>query len=531
MKPFVKKFGRAGAVFALLVGVAVMTQETTQVAVAQPPAPAEEPVAPSARTFVGALEGAPEGTRVGIVCDDKGFIAYVCSEDKDFTAERAAWFKGAPANDKIEAANGERKLTAALTADAATGELRCGDKKFAFTAKRCDGHVIAGLYRAEADGAVYGWVIDEDGAVAGGVQRPNVKGTGPVPNNGVLSGVKTPVNANGKAVAGQKVQNPAAPPKGAPVKGFSEARRAEFLARVQAKTPQEGNPLLPALINTVRRFNDGAKPGNDVEKAMFAQLSKAPKQALKDYIKDWEKIPLAVRQRMAGPELAKMDAKTPLTGERLKELVEKVGVKPAAKLPRSNNQPAVAQVSVKTLRPLDTTGEVRDEIFAVYVVGTGNQLFTKTTSVLTGVKNGEDKNFPAGDRVIFPPPEQPGLVSFEDVLVTATLFEQDGNVALVANLVKVLVDSIIVGVAVATAPAGAGAAGFVAPANLLIDQIASAFPEAQTLDTDTFRATPAGQLLAIGNNNPKTELKFKTTQKKGPGPFDFRLIGLDAKKK
>lgn len=158
-------------------------------------------------------------------------------------------------------------------------------------------------------------------------------------------------------------------------------------------------------------------------------------------------------------------------------------------------------------------------------------MFTKTTAVIEQVKNGDSKTFAAADQVVFPPAEQLNLVSAQDVLVTATLFEQDGNVALVKNLVKVIVDAAIVTVAILTFPEGTAVGGFVVPANIPIDQIAAGLPDAQTLGTETFRATPDGKLKKIENNTSVAELKFKETAKKGPGPFDFRLTGLDVKTK
>ena len=213
-------------------------------------------------------------------------------------------------------------------------------------------------------------------------------------------------------------------------------------------------------------------------------------------------------------------------------LIKSVGIRSAVPpVPQAGSVPIVTQVKVKELRALDTTGEVSDEIFAIYVVGTGNQLFTKTTAVIEKVRNGDTKTFAAADQLVFPPAEQLNLVSAEDVLITATLFEQSGNIGLVKNLVKVIVDVVIVTIAIVTAPEGAGAAGFVAPANILIDQIAAGLPDAQTLGTDTFRATPDGKLKRIENNSSVTELKFKQPTKSGPGPFDFRLSGLEVKTK
>ncbi len=529
MKRFARSLSRAGTLLGLVALVLCINQPATGDA-AQPP-----PAAPGTEhTYVGTLTGGDDSARIGVVVDDKNFLAYVCSQDKEFNAEHAAWFKGARSDDELEATNTGRTLKATVAADQVIGELRSGDKTMTFTAKACDDHMVAGLYRAEEtdDGqkCVFGWVIDEDGFVAGGIQRQNLKGTGVVPNNGVLGGVNGQVNPKANPIAGQRVQNPANPPTGRKVKGFSPARRQEFLDRIQAKTPQNGNPLLPGLIHLVKRFNSGVKPENPVEEAAFAQFRKLPKQSLVDYVNNWEKIPLAVRQRLAGPELANMDPKKAVTAERISALVKQTGLQPAGPpVTRSAVTPIVKQVKIKELKALDTTGEAKDEIFAIYVIGTGNQLFTKTTAVIEKVGNGDTKNFAAADQIVFPPAEQPNLVSAEDVLVTATLFEQDGNVALIKNLVKVLVDAAIVTVAIVTAPAGAAAGGFVVPANLLIDQIAAGIPDAQTLGTDTFRATPDGKIREISNNSSKTELKFKETAKKGPGPFDFRLRGLDVK--
>ena len=534
MNRFVGSLARASSLLALGAAVLLIAPADAPVEAAQPPAAAT--AAGETHTFVGTLAGGPDSARIGIAVDDKNFLIYVCSQDPAFNADHAAWFKGARAGDTLEATNGNRTLKATLSADKLTGEIASGDKTITFTAKGCDDHVVAGLYRAtdtdDGKTCVFGWVVDEDGFVAGGVQRPGVKGTGVLPNNGILGGVTGQANGKANPVFGQRVQNPANPPVGKKGKGFSAARRAEFLARIQAKTPTGGNPLLIGMIHLLKRFDAGARAEGKIEVAAFAQFRRLPKQAITDYLKNWDGLPLAVRQRLAGAELAGVDAKKAVTVERMSALIKRAGIQPAGPpVPRSAVVPTVTQVKVKELRALDTTGEVNDEIFAVYVVGTGNQLFTKTTAVIEKVRNGNIKSFAAADQIVFPPAEQPNLVSAEDVLITATLFEQDGNIALIANLVKVVVDAVIVTIAIVTAPAGALAVGFVAPANLLIDQIAAGLSDAQTLGTDSFRATPDGNLKRIENNTSVSELKFKQASKSGPGPFDFRLTGLDVKTK
>src|SRR5262249_36013578 len=138
---------------------------------------AAQPAENDTHTYVGTLSGAPDSARIGIVCDTKNFMVYVCSQDAAFNADHAAWFKGMRTGDKIEATNGSRTLRATVAGDKVAGEIKSGGVTMNFAAKNCDDHVVAGLYRAEDTDdnqkCVFGWVVDEDGCVAGGRQQAN----------------------------------------------------------------------------------------------------------------------------------------------------------------------------------------------------------------------------------------------------------------------------------------------------------------------------------------------------------------------
>lgn len=495
---------------------------------------------PAAHTFVGTLAGAADSARIGIVCDDKNFLVYVCSQDAAFNADHAAWFKGARNGDSLAATNGARNFKAAITAERAAGEITSGGKTFTFTAKNCDNHVVAGLYRAEDTDdnqkCVFGWVVDEDGTVAGGLQRQNVKGTRVIPNNGVLNGLNGQVNPKVQPVNGQRVQNPALPPVGVKGKKFTGARRQEFLNRLAASSPRNGNPLMGGLVHMVRRFIAGQRPQGEVEQAVFARLQRVPRQALADYLKNWDALPAAFRERLTGTDLKGIAINQPITKEIARGLGTRSGVSVRSAPPPAPaaGAPVISQVTIRELKCIKTTssaGEGRDEIFAVYAVAAGNQLFAKTTGVINKIKNGDANDFTAADQIVFPPAEQPAITSAEDVIIVAKLFESDGNIDLIKNVIKALVDAGIVTIAILTAPAGAAAGGFVVPANLLIDQIAAGIPDAQPLEEDDVRAGVDGRTRRVETNTIKNEMEFRRNDKAGPAPFRYELRKFDVRVK
>src|SRR5438874_1127124 len=48
----------------------------------------------AARTFIGALEGAPGNARIALVMQDGGFVAYACSQDAELNRSCSRWFTG-----------------------------------------------------------------------------------------------------------------------------------------------------------------------------------------------------------------------------------------------------------------------------------------------------------------------------------------------------------------------------------------------------------------------------------------------------
>lgn len=135
---------------------------------------------PAATTFIGELPAEPPA-RVAVVVEGTTFLAYACGKTDEFNRSASAWFKGAIKNGRIEAANGEKKLTATLDKDTIRGTLTADGRERAFTAKPVPATATAGLYRATRavgdDTLVFGWIVDSKHLVVGGChgkQRPPI---------------------------------------------------------------------------------------------------------------------------------------------------------------------------------------------------------------------------------------------------------------------------------------------------------------------------------------------------------------------
>src|SRR5262249_9105191 len=133
--------------------------------------PTTEEAPAAARTYVGAVEGAPRSARVGVVADGADFVAYVCSQDDGFNKAHSHWLKGKVAGNRLSGEPGGLKIAAELKDDKVEGSLTADGKTLKFSAAAVEPGGPAALYRAEdtADGEHYvlGWVIDADGAAIG----------------------------------------------------------------------------------------------------------------------------------------------------------------------------------------------------------------------------------------------------------------------------------------------------------------------------------------------------------------------------
>jgi hypothetical protein len=531
---------------ALVAALMVAVMATTP----KPELRADEPkAAPTAATYVATLDGAPDSARLGLVCDGKSFLAYVCSGDEQFTADAARWFRGECDGKSIKASSPDgRTLTATLTAAGMTGTLTAAGKTYKFTAEAAAADSLAAVYRAEDDGddgaVVFGWVVDADGFVAGARQQKD-KPTTPLKGQGVLNGLSGQAKKDSPPVSGQPVQDPKAPPKGVKATAdgkFTAARKKDAMDRLMAKLPRDGNPLFAGMMQVVKRFNSGAKAETKVEERAFAKLKQVPKQVLIDLERNFDKQPKAVRDRMLGSSAGVVDGKTPVSADVVKGLMAKANIRSAGPSgppqPRAATLPTIEQIKIKELKCNKTTsglfsGELRDEILAVYAGFAGETPFAKSTGVVSKVKNGDEKTFAAADQVVFPPADNPNLKSTSDVIIAASLFEADPNVKNIAVAVKVLVTGIG---AVAAAffieapPVAIGITLGVAALNLAIDQVAANFEGVQPLGDATLVVTVDGKFRNADGNNI-SQLKYERTDSAGPAPFDYRLKGFDVKVK
>ncbi len=112
------------------------------------------------------------GAMIGVVTHGKTFLAYVCSDNDDFNASHARWFRG-EVGDKgaIKATVAGATLAAYVTDGKVSGKLTGSDKKeLSFTASAVKGS--GGVFRAEViidkEHYVAGWVRDDEGATTGG---------------------------------------------------------------------------------------------------------------------------------------------------------------------------------------------------------------------------------------------------------------------------------------------------------------------------------------------------------------------------
>src|SRR5581483_10107311 len=177
----------------------------------------------------------------------KAMTAYLCSADDAFNAAHSGWFKGAVGADgRFEIKGGAHTLKGTLTGTRAEGTVG----EFAFAAS-ADTDGLAGLFRAEDDAEdgkyVFGWVVDENLDVVGAVRNTKgPAGTLRQPAGGAAVGVNGQAGKS-KAVAGQKVTDPANPPKGKPSK-FDDKKRDEIRSAVVAKLAKNGGSSLQAMV-------------------------------------------------------------------------------------------------------------------------------------------------------------------------------------------------------------------------------------------------------------------------------------------
>src|SRR5206468_12780248 len=102
-----------------------------------------------------------------------------CSQDEAFNTAASRWLTGSlGAGSTIEASAGKVSVKAAIKGETAQGTLTTSDgQTLKFTAKEVEVTGNAGLYRAvdtvKGDEMVAGWIVDEEGKIAGAAQNKN----------------------------------------------------------------------------------------------------------------------------------------------------------------------------------------------------------------------------------------------------------------------------------------------------------------------------------------------------------------------
>lgn len=183
------------------------------------------------KTYVGTLVKGPGDAMIGVVTQGETFLAYLCSNDDEFNASHARWFRGKIGEQgNLGAEAGGVKLAGRLAAGQIEGTVTGPDKQaLAFMATVVQGGALGGVFRAETiiekDHIIAGWVRNDDGATVG--------------NANILKGKQTPL------------KNQAAPKAKAPPQGLvglgKDAKKLTGTAINELSPPLPGQ-LLGATV-------------------------------------------------------------------------------------------------------------------------------------------------------------------------------------------------------------------------------------------------------------------------------------------
>lgn len=516
--------------------------------------PAEVAVAAPCQSFVGVVKNAVDSARVGIVADNAAFICYVCSQDEAFNQSSARWVRGTVTGGKIEGKSPDGALTlrATIGADTAAGSITVGGSVMTFAATLPDERTYAGLYRCEEKTAatdyVAGWIVDEDDRVAGAVQnrqnrqitnppgvpsaqqkQPKQPNLNPNPEGDVVSpraggrngapptGGKQVPNLNagqGAGVGGQQVTDPKNPATGAGKK-FTAADYQVQIQEISTNLGKKGgSPLLAMTIQQVRRFTSGATPSGPLETKTFARLARIPGGTLEQYLKNWDAIPKATRDRILGPAASQVDPNTPLTGELVSRLAA-FGQQLAA---AAANAPKVASVRFTQLTCVNPADVRKDEVFYTALVASGATGFSNVSETYKGIKKGESRNFNARDSQFWPAANTNAQTS-SDTAIGVALFDDDSGVrGAVVNLLRGLGD-----VAGDIASSTGGGLGVASGIQNLLEGVAAAVDTARFIGADAIVVKPNKQAVGA-NGQTKTEMRFLRSG--ALNTVDYRFKGL-----
>ncbi len=517
--------------------------------------PAEVAIAAPCQSFVGVVKNAVDSARVGLVADNAAFICYVCSQDEAFNQSSARWVRGTVTGGKIEgkSPDGAVTLQGTIGTESAEGSITVGGKVMTFAAALPDERTYAGLYRCEektdATDYVAGWVVDEDDFVAGAVQNrqnrqisnppgvpsaqqkqpkqpdpnPNPKGDIVSPRAGGRNGQqprggKQAPNLDagpGAGVGGQQVTDPKNPATGAGKKFTAADYQAQIQEISTNLEKKGGSPLLAMTIQQVRRFVSGATPSGPLETKTFARLARIPGGTLEKYLKNWDAIPVAARQRILGPAGSQVDPNTPLTGELVKRIAA-FGPQSAA---APENSPRVASVRFTQLTCVNPADVRKDEVFYTTLVASGTTGFSNVSETYRGIKKGESRNLSARDSQFWPAANTTAQTS-SDIAIGVALFDDDSGVrGAVVNLLRGLGD---VAGDIAASFGGSGL-GIASGIQNLLEGTAAAVDTARFIGADAIVVKPNKQAVGA-NGQAKTEMRFLR-----PGALntvDYRFKGL-----
>jgi hypothetical protein len=142
------------------------------------PSPSSPPAAaPSAKSYIAKVDGAPASARVGIVVEGSKFAVYVCSLDDTFNQTSARWYTGElDANGSLKGVSSDGvELGGTIKGDQFSGTLiNTAKKSMAFNGTLVPSGDKAGLYRGlgkyGGEDIIVGAVVSPDGAFASTVQ-------------------------------------------------------------------------------------------------------------------------------------------------------------------------------------------------------------------------------------------------------------------------------------------------------------------------------------------------------------------------
>jgi len=150
------------------------------------------------------------------------------------------------------------------------------------------------------------------------------------------------------------------------------------------------------------------------------------------------------------------------------------------------------------------------------------------------MRKGDEKDFTVTDAQIFPPQNNPMLVSEQDVVISAAVETDEREIQTAKNVIKAALDigvAVIIALVVASAaPAAAPILATIVPAvfaaNFLVDAAMAPLQNTVPLvDPVVVLAGIEGDVRDLDGNRV-LRLSYTETERKGPGPFEYEIRDL-----